>query len=76
MSYIEQLSNELLNFFFSLFKMPKPLVIHYGSLVSANPKNRTNPRDFLQNAKKSGQFLNNPFITANIFLQEIQVITF
>lgn len=53
--------------------IPKPLVIHYGSLVSANPKNRTNPSDFLLNAKKTGQFLNNSFITANIFLQEIQL---
>uniref|UniRef100_A0A7M5UK70 N-terminal kinase-like protein n=2 Tax=Clytia hemisphaerica TaxID=252671 RepID=A0A7M5UK70_9CNID len=53
--------------------IPKSLVIHYGNLVCANPRQRTNPRDFLNNAKKPGQYLNNSFITANIFLQEIQL---
>lgn len=54
-------------------KIPKPLVVHYCDLVSANPKNRTNPKVFLERCTKPGQFLKNEFINANLFLQEIQI---
>jgi len=54
-------------------KIPKPLVIHYCDLVSANPKSRTNPKVFLEKTTEAGQFLCNDFIKANIFLQEIQI---
>ncbi|XP_065661374.1 N-terminal kinase-like protein isoform X3 [Hydra vulgaris] len=54
-------------------KLPKQLVIHYCDLVCANPKSRSNPKKFLENCTKAGQFLDNDFIKANLFLQEIQI---
>ena len=49
---------------------------HYCELVTANPKSRLNPKNFLQSCKEPGQYLDNDFVKANLFLQEIQVRIF
>eukprot|EP00112_Aurelia_sp_Birch-Aquarium-sp1_P017328 Seg4000.2 transcript_id=Seg4000.2/GoldUCD/mRNA.D3Y31 product="N-terminal kinase-like protein" protein_id=Seg4000.2/GoldUCD/D3Y31 len=54
-------------------KIPRNLLSHYCELVTANPKSRLNPKNFLQSCKEPGQYLDNDFVKANLFLQEIQI---
>eukprot|EP00795_Rhopilema_esculentum_P003077 gene3077-1363_t len=54
-------------------KIPKNLLSHYCELVTANPKSRLNPREFLHRCKTPCQYLDDDFVKANLFLQEIQI---
>ncbi|EDO33568.1 predicted protein [Nematostella vectensis] len=54
-------------------KIPKSLLVHYGELVSANPRIRPNPTKFIENCRASGNYLDNAFVEANLFLSELQI---
>jgi len=54
-------------------KIPRKLLPQYCELVTANPKSRLNPKNFQEDCKKTGQYFDNDFVRANLFLQEIQI---
>jgi SCY1-like protein 1 len=56
-----------------MFQIPKSLIPHYCELVSANPKTRLNPQQFVINCRSKGGFMDNKLIDAMLFLEEIQI---
>ena len=53
--------------------MPKHFIPNYCELVSANPKSRPNPKQFKESCTNPGGFMDNDFVKAMVFLEEIQV---
>eukprot|EP00051_Salpingoeca_urceolata_P018006 m.250672 g.250672 ORF g.250672 m.250672 type:complete len:185 (-) comp19100_c0_seq19:2101-2655(-) len=51
--------------------IPKTLVPHWASLVSAKPMSRPAPEKFIANARQQGNYLCNRFVDTNLFLEEI-----
>uniref|UniRef100_A0A8C4R6A9 N-terminal kinase-like protein n=1 Tax=Eptatretus burgeri TaxID=7764 RepID=A0A8C4R6A9_EPTBU len=57
----------------SLGKIPVKLVPHYCELVGANPRARRSPANLLQILRFTDGFLDNSFVSTNLFLEEIQI---
>lgn len=63
------------NYHYTITQIPKVLVPHYVQLVGANPKSRPNPLKFIETCRGSQGFMDNKFVSAMLFMEEIQVIT-
>ena len=54
-------------------QIPKGLVPHYCSLVSANPRSRPNPRDLLEEMRGHGGYLAGTLISLAVGVEELHV---
>lgn len=57
----------------SIGHIPKSLVPIYRAFLHSDPKSRLNPSRFITDCKLSGGFLDNPFVTACLFLEELNI---
>jgi SCY1-like protein 1 len=55
-------------------KIPKDLVPHYCTLVSANPNSRPNPKDLLEEMRAHGGYLSDPMISIAVGAEELHVM--
>ena len=54
-------------------QIPKDLVPHYCTLVSANPHSRPNPKDLLEEMRAHGGYLSDPMISIAVGAEELHV---
>lgn len=54
-------------------KIPRNVASLYGRLVNPNPALRLAPSDFVAKCRASGCFLDNSFVDAMLFIEEIQI---
>ena len=64
-----------LTFHYLLLQIPKDLVPHYCTLVSANPNSRPNPKDLLEEMRSHGSYLSDPMISIALGIEELHVRT-
>eukprot|EP00041_Stephanoeca_diplocostata_P027424 m.753721 g.753721 ORF g.753721 m.753721 type:complete len:388 (+) comp23173_c0_seq11:614-1777(+) len=52
-------------------KIPKKLLAPFVKLIGANPSSRPSPTVFIEEARSNGKYLDNDFVNATFFLEEI-----
>jgi hypothetical protein len=53
--------------------IPKKLLAPFVKLIGANPKSRPSPQNFIAEARNNGRYLDNDYVNATFFLEEINL---